>query len=143
MKYLLCITLSCLAIFLRAQEESIVEVRGDGAYTLSTNGASYFANLSLECTGKTSPHFIERIYKKRYAIQYVDTISGEDYWPSLREFNKEPSSKELWPSFYGCFDWHSSVHNHWCLVKLLKTYPNIPEAKQIRERLNEALVQKK
>jgi hypothetical protein len=138
MKYLLCITLSCLAIFLRAQEESIVEVRGDGAYTLSTNGASYFANLSLECTGKTSPHFIERIYKKRYAIQYVDTISGEDYWPSLREFNKEPSSKELWPSFYGCFDWHSSVHNHWCLVKLLKTYPNIPEAKQIRERLNES-----
>ena len=138
MKYLLCITLTCLATFLRAQEESIVEVREDGAYTLSTNGASYFANLSLECTGKTSPHFIEMIYKKRYAIQYVDTISGEDYWPSLREFNEEPSSKELWPSFYGCFDWHSSVHNHWCLVKLLITYPNIPEAKQIRERLNES-----
>lgn len=138
MKYLLCITLSCLATFSHAQGKSIVEVREDGAYTLSTNGASYFAQLSLECTGKTSPHFIERIYKKRYAIQYVDTISGEDYWPSLRGFNQEPSPEELWPSFYGCFDWHSSVHNHWCLVKLLKTYPNIPEAKQIRERLNES-----
>ena len=138
MKFILCITLACLATFSRAQKKSIVEYREDGAYTLSAEGASYFANLSLECTGKTSPHFIERIYKKRYAIQYVDTISGEDYWPSLREFNEEPSSKELWPSFYGCFDWHSSVHNHWCLVKLLKTYPNIPEAKQIRERLNES-----
>ena len=76
--------------------------------------------------------------KKRYEIKYVDTISGEDYWPSLRGINEEPSPKDLWPSFYGCFDWHSSVHNHWCLVKLLKTYPNIPEAKQIRERLNES-----
>ncbi len=138
MKYLLCITLTWLAAFGHAQEKSIVEYREDGAYTLSDEGASYFAKLSLECTGKTSPHFIERIYKNRYAIQYVDTISGEDYWPSLRGFNEEPSSEELWPSFYGCFDWHSSVHNHWCLVKLLKTFPNVPEAKQIRERLNES-----
>lgn len=35
------------------------------------------------------------------------------------------SPKELHPAFYGCFDWHSSVHGHWSLVKLIKTHPEI------------------
>lgn len=30
---------------------------------------------------------------------------------------------ELTPAFYGCFDWHSSVHSHWALVRLLRTKP--------------------
>ena len=30
---------------------------------------------------------------------------------------------ELHPVFYGCLDWHSSVHGHWMLVKLLKQFP--------------------
>jgi hypothetical protein len=38
---------------------------------------------------------------------------------------------ELHPSFYGCLDWHSSVHGHWMLVKLLKVYPDLPEREQI------------
>ena len=138
MKILLLIASALVSQLIYAQEGALVEIREDGAYTLSTYGASYFANLSLECTGITSPHFIQRVFEKQYEIKYVDTISGEDYWPSLRGLNEEPSPKDLWPSFYGCFDWHSSVHNHWCLVKLLKTYPNILEAKQIRERLNES-----
>jgi hypothetical protein len=29
----------------------------------------------------------------------------------------------LHPVFYGCFDWHSSVHGHWLLVRLLRTVP--------------------
>ncbi len=41
------------------------------------------------------------------------------------------SPKDLHPSFYGCFDWHSSVHGHWMLVRLLKTKPNLPNAKEI------------
>lgn len=32
---------------------------------------------------------------------------------------------ELHPAFYGCLDWHSSVHGHWMLVKLLKEFPNL------------------
>lgn len=32
---------------------------------------------------------------------------------------------ELHPSFYGCLDWHSSVHGHWMLVKLLKMFPHL------------------
>ncbi len=34
--------------------------------------------------------------------------------------------RELHPAFYGCLDWHSSVHGHWLLVKLLKKYPDNP-----------------
>ena len=32
---------------------------------------------------------------------------------------------ELHPAFYGCLDWHSSVHGHWLLVKVLKLFPEI------------------
>lgn len=35
------------------------------------------------------------------------------------------SPKQLHPAFYGCLDWHSSVHGHWMLVKLLKDLPGI------------------
>lgn len=41
----------------------------------------------------------------------------------------------LHPAFYGCFDWHSSVHGHWSLVSLLKTFPEIENADYIKERL--------
>lgn len=46
------------------------------------------------------------------------------------------SPKDLHPSFYGCFDWHSSVHGHWMLVRLLKTKPNLSIAKNIEEILD-------
>ncbi|SDL64175.1 Protein of unknown function [Catalinimonas alkaloidigena] len=39
------------------------------------------------------------------------------------------------PAFYGCFDWHSSVHGHWMLVHLLKQFPNLDRAEEIREKL--------
>ena len=31
--------------------------------------------------------------------------------------------RELTPSFYGCFDWHSAVHSHWALARLLRVVP--------------------
>jgi hypothetical protein len=43
--------------------------------------------------------------------------------------------KELRPAFYGCFDWHSAVHGHWTLVKLLKTFPNLDNASAIRDKI--------
>jgi Protein of unknown function (DUF2891) len=45
----------------------------------------------------------------------------------------------LHPAFYGCFDWHSCVHGHWMLIKLLKLFPNMPEATSIRIVLNKTL----
>ena len=46
------------------------------------------------------------------------------------------SPRQMHPAFYGCFDWHSSVHGHWMLVRLLRQYPDMPKAKQIRAALD-------
>lgn len=45
--------------------------------------------------------------------------------------------KSLHPAFYGCFDWHSSVHGHWTLVKLLKNFPQLEKNDSILMRLKE------
>lgn len=95
-------------------DPALINVSPDGTMTLSDAGASYFAKLSLDCTGKPYPHF---------------------YYETLEKPEDLKAPDKLWPSFYGCFDWHSGVHNHWALVKLLKEYPGIPEAKQIRQKL--------
>src|SRR5262249_12943994 len=47
--------------------------------------------------------------------------------------------RKLTPAFYGCFDWHSSVHGHWLLVRLLRMFPNAAFAPQAREALAPAL----
>jgi hypothetical protein len=49
------------------------------------------------------------------------------------------SPKALHPAFYGCFDWHSSVHGHWMLVRLLRAHPGMTAAADIRAALNENL----
>lgn len=47
--------------------------------------------------------------------------------------------KTMHPAFYGCFDWHSSVHGHWMLIRLLKDYPDNSIEEQIREKLEQNL----
>jgi hypothetical protein len=48
------------------------------------------------------------------------------------------SPQELHPIFYGCFDWHSSVHGHWLLIAISKKYGNqLPNYDSIRAILNE------
>lgn len=46
------------------------------------------------------------------------------------------SPRQLHPAFYGCFDWHSAVHSHWQLVRLLRLLPALPEAGSIRAVLH-------
>jgi len=41
----------------------------------------------------------------------------------------------LTPAFYGCLDWHSDVHGHWLLVRLLRLYPGAPFAAPARAKL--------
>jgi hypothetical protein len=47
----------------------------------------------------------------------------------------------LHPAFYGCFDWHSSVHGHWMLVRLLRLLPGWPDAPTVRAALAQNLTQ--
>ena len=67
--------------------------------------ATYLARLPLHCIGTEYPNKTSHM-----AETAVDA-------------KLEPH--ELHPSFYGCLDWHSSVHGHWLLVKVLKLYPSI------------------
>lgn len=45
----------------------------------------------------------------------------------------------LYPAFYGCFDWHSSVHGHWLLAKLAGTHPNAPYATDAKAALKQSI----
>ena len=36
--------------------------------------------------------------------------------------------RELTPAFYGCYDWHSSVHGHWLLARVARLLPEAPFA---------------
>jgi Protein of unknown function (DUF2891) len=49
------------------------------------------------------------------------------------------SPATLHPAFYGCFDWHSSVHGHWLMVTILKQFPTIEQGTTIRNVLSEQL----
>lgn len=63
-----------------------------------------------------------------YPNKLNQTLENEDYL-------KGP--KALHPAFYGCFDWHSSVHGHWMLVSLLRQFKGLEQEKEIREKLSE------
>jgi hypothetical protein len=67
-----------------------------------------------------------------------------------REYPNKPGSvldsdgdvrppRDRTPSFFGCFDWHSSVHGHFTLARVLSTFPDLPEARAIRELLDRHL----
>ncbi len=48
--------------------------------------------------------------------------------------------RQLHPVFYGCLDWHSSVHGHWMLVKLIKTRSNVSNYQEIVKILDESSI---
>ena len=45
--------------------------------------------------------------------------------------------RDLHPIFFGSFDWHSCVHGWWTLFTLVRLYPDIPEAAEIRALADE------
>ncbi|SFS50622.1 DUF2891 domain-containing protein [Halostagnicola kamekurae] len=40
------------------------------------------------------------------------------------------------PVFYGCYDWHSSVHSHWALIRQLRLFDDHPVAAEITESID-------
>lgn len=81
--------------------------KGDTVPALDAAAATRFAGLALRCLHAEYPNHIS---------QTMD--SSADALPP----------HALYPAFYGCFDWHSDVHGHWLLVRLLRLYPNAPFA---------------
>lgn len=49
------------------------------------------------------------------------------------------SPAQLHPAFYGCFDWHSAVHGHWLMVRLIKQFPTLQQAAIVKEMLRTQL----
>ena len=43
----------------------------------------------------------------------------------LNDATRRQAPRAMHPAFYGCFDWHSSVHGHWMLVRLLRQFPEL------------------
>src|SRR5437762_9569201 len=97
---------------------SIAVAATDAAPTFDLKAAERFAKLALACVGKEYPNKISHVLNS--------------------DADVAPPSK-LTPAFYGCYDWHSSVHGHWLLVRLLRTFPNAPFAGVAREALRKSL----
>ena len=53
----------------------------------------------------------------------------------LKSSDELKSPKQLRPIFYGCFDWHSSAHGYWSVVKLVKQFPELDQNKTINQLL--------
>src|ERR1700712_3802486 len=47
--------------------------------------------------------------------------------------------RELTPAFYGCYDWHSSVHGHWLLARLARLFPKAAFAADARRAIGQSL----
>ena len=62
---------------------------------------------------------------------------GQEYPHKLDHVMDGPADvrtpRDLHPIFYGSFDWHSCVHSHWLLARLLRACPNMPEAQSVRD----------
>src|SRR6202011_5576211 len=80
--------------------------------------AGRFAKLALACVHKEYPNKISHVLN-----------SDADVAPP----------RKLTPAFCGCYDWHSSVHGHWLLVRLVRTFPDAPFVQPARDALRQSL----
>ncbi len=88
------------------------------APTFDSAAAERFARLALACVGKEYPNKISHVLNS--------------------DADVAPPSK-LTPAFCGCYDWHSSVHGHWLLVRLVRKFSDAPFVKPAREALGKDL----
>jgi len=91
------------------------------AAEFDVRAAERFANLALACVHKEYPNKIAH-----------NLNSDADVAPP----------RTLTPAFYGCYDWHSSVHGHWLLARLARTFPDASFASAARTALAHSLTAK-
>ena len=80
--------------------------------------AERFAKLALGCVQKEYPNKISHVLNSDADVA---------------------APRKLTPAFCGCYDWHSSVHGHWLLVRLVRTFPDAPFAAAARDALKKSL----
>jgi hypothetical protein len=97
------------------------DMKPDQPFTLQPEQASAFARLALKGIGREYPNQPAHV---------------------LNDASDAKTPRELHPAFYGSYDWHSSVHGHWLLVRLLRLFPDLPERQEIRGILADHLTEK-
>ena len=86
--------------------------------SIDAAAAGRFAALALKCVHQEYPNKI------------AHTLAGDaDVRPP----------RELFPAFHGCYDWHSAVHGHWLLARLVRQFPDASFAPAAREALARSL----
>jgi hypothetical protein len=105
-----------LLAFLAAGAATAAAGRAQPAFDAAQ--AERFARLALACVHQEYPNKISHV------------LGGD---PDVRP------PRELTPAFYGCYDWHSSVHGHWLLARLARLYPEAPFAAAARAALARSL----
>lgn len=85
---------------------------------LTSQTAERFANLALACIAREYPNKIAHVLN-----------SDADVKPP----------RKLTPAFYGCYDWHSSVHGHWLLARLARRFPDAAFSSRARTALARSL----
>jgi hypothetical protein len=73
------------------------------------------------------------------ALACVDTEYPNKIGHVLNSDDDVAPPRKLTPAFYGCFDWHSSVHGHWLLARLAKRHPESEFAAPARAALARSL----
>jgi len=115
-RYVLKVGAAAAAVFVVLLPASVV-IAADEA-SMDTATVERFARLALACVHQEYPNKIAHVMQ-----------SDEDIGPP----------RELTPAFYGCFDWHSSVHGHWLLARLAKMYPDAEFAGAAKTALGRSL----
>ena len=88
------------------------------AQSFDEDAAGHFAGLALDCVHQEYPNKIAHV---------------------LNEDADAKPPRELSPAFYGCYDWHSSVHGHWLLARLARLYPDATFATAARTAIDRSL----
>lgn len=83
--------------------------------------------------------------KATYLYHFAYDCMDQEYPNKLNQvigdatYLKTP--QELHPAFYGCFDWHSSVHGHWALVTILNAFPEFEERDAVLTKIKSTLTE--
>ncbi len=101
-----------------------------------------FLALLAEAAFAATPPPIERALAGRLtglALECVHKEYPNKIAHTLRSDADAGTPRQLYPAFYGCYDWHSSVHGHWLLVRMAQLFPDEAFATQARAALARSL----
>jgi len=99
--------------------------------------ASFYASLPA-----IAPHPLDRTTALQLSTMPLSCMDHPQPRPNAVPYVWEATytpvaDYESTRAFYGCYDWHSAVNSAWTLVRILKTFPDLPTAPAIRQKLND------